>query len=168
MTTTVNLKIKQQDGSVKTTPFEVEGINLYQFEDVMKIVKNAFVELQKDDALQGLLESLFANPEGETEEQALAMEQRFLQNLVGGFDVLLVEMPSKAFEMISTLSGIELEVLKKQSPETAFDVFDAILEANNVEKLVERAKKSLAKTKAKMTFLNLKRKATDMVKSAQA
>lgn len=153
--TNITLKTKQGD-TVKKTQHEVEALNLFQLSDSLKVVKDVFAMMQDDPALQDLFTELFA--EGAADDETL--DSQFLRHAVGAFEVLLVNVPEKAYELLSAMSGIKLDVLKEQKVIEVFDIYDAILEVNDIEKLITRAKKSLAATKVKMNFMKIAKKAT--------
>lgn len=151
----VNLKIKNEN-TVETIQHEVEPINLFQFQKALKVIKEVFEIAQQDESLKGLLGDLF-----NAEENGDDLDARFLAQAMEAFEVLLINIPNKAFELLAAMSGIGYDDLMTQRMEDVFDVYDAILEVNDIEKLVKRAKKSLAVTKSKVSFLNLARKATE-------
>lgn len=55
---------------------------------------------------------------------------------------LLDDVPEIIVEILSHASGIKLDVLKQQDAETFLDVFDAVVEVNDIEALTKRIKKS--------------------------
>lgn len=156
----VTLKIKK-DNTVETIQHEIESINLLQFQKSLKIIKEVLDIVQKDESLKNLLVGAIESAGGDEEE----LDTRFLASAVEAFEVLLINIPEKAFELLAAMSGIGYDTLMSQKAEDVFDIYDAILEVNDIEKLFKRAKKSLAVTKAMTSFLKKSKKAT---KSAQA
>ncbi len=156
----INLKIK--DGNTtQTEQYEIEEINILQMTRAIKVVKNVLDIVRKDEHLQSVLEEIFSEANQEDGEEKSAEEfftQDFAGNIVGALDVLLMEVPEKIFELMSVLSGIDYEVFMQQKPDEVFDIYDAILEVNDIEKLVKRAKKSFRLTKAQKDIMNLLRK----------
>lgn len=150
--TTITLKTKQGD-TVKKGQHEIEAINLFQLSDSLKVVKDVFSLMQDDPALQELFAQLFADDADDNE----ALDAKFLRHAVGAFEVLLINVPEKAYELLAAMSGIKLETLKEQKVMDVFEIYDAILEENDIEKLVTRGKKSLAATKVKMNFMKVKK-----------
>jgi hypothetical protein len=164
MSTTVNLVQKNGD-EIKKIQHEIEDINLLQFQNAMKVIKDIVVEVQKSPELAALVQDLFAGEGGETDE--LKMDKQFLSNLIGSFDLFLVHLPDQAFKLLSTLSNIELNTLKEQKVLAVFDIYDAVLEENDIEALVERGKKSLAKSKAALAFRVVTARATGALQAGQ-
>lgn len=153
----VNLKIR--DGNtVQTEQYEIEEINIMQMTKGIKVIKDIFDVVRKDEHLKAVLEEIFFESQTEEDEEKSAEEmftKNFVNNAIGAIDVLLMEVPEKVFELMSVLSGIEHETFVQQKPEEVFDIYDAILEVNDIEKLVNRAKKSLRLTKAQKKVMNL-------------
>lgn len=146
----VTIKIKEGN-TVKKEQHEIEEINILQMTRAIKVIKDILDTASKDEHLLALLTEFFTE-EKSVEEVA---PQSFASHLIGSLDVLLIEVPEKAFELLSVLSGIEYDIFMQQKPEEVFDIYDAILEVNDIERLITRAKKSLALTKAQKIFMNL-------------
>lgn len=163
MSTTVTLVQKNED-EIKKIHHEIEDIDLVQFENTMQIIQDIVVEVQKKPELKALVQSLFAS---EGEEDQLQLDAQFIQNIVGSFDLFLTHLPGQAFKLLATLSNIKLDLLKKQKVMAVFDIYDAVIEENDIEALVERGKKSLAKSKAKLAFRIGVGKMTGALKAGQ-
>lgn len=156
----VAIKIKEGN-AVHTEQREIEEINIVQMTKAIRVIKDIFDVVRKDEHLLALIEEIFEEVQQEEGEEKGAEEfftQSFAGNLIGALDVLLVEVPEKAFELLSVLSGIDYDVFVQQKPEEAFDIYDAIIQVNDIEKLVLRAKKSLQLTKAQKKVMNLFKK----------
>ncbi|MCP3026602.1 hypothetical protein [Halobacillus sp. A5] len=171
MATQVTLKVKEEDGTVKKEQHEIEDIDLLQFEQMMKVIKEIFVQVQEDESLKQLFRDLFLEESSEADDEVIEIQdQHFISNLINSFETIAVHMPAKGVKLLSVLSGIETHTLQKQKVLDVLDIYDAVIDENDLERLWKRAKKSLAATKAKMTFVNLRRKATEkpVAKKAQA
>jgi DNA-binding response OmpR family regulator len=109
-----------------------------------------------------LLENVFgAETTPETPQEVLdQLDNEFLTKALGAMEFLAVKLPERFIEILAVLSAIEKDILKKQKMVKLADVYDAVIEANNVELLIARIKKSLGVTKAAMKFLNLRKKVT--------
>jgi hypothetical protein len=127
------------------------------------VIKSIFDIVRKDDHLQTILEEVFneAQQDGEGKSAEEFFTQDFATNVMGAIDVLLMEVPEKVFELMSVLSGIEYDVFMQQKPEDVFDIYDAIIEVNDIERLVNRAKKSLRLTAAQKKVMNLFQKKSE-------
>lgn len=159
MTITVNLKIKDEQGTVKTIAHEVEALNGFQFEDVMKVVNKIMKDMQQDSSLKGLFTSAFGD-EDVRDIDISKFNADLLANAVNSFETLFITMPGRAYELLAVLSGVDIQTLKSQKFEDALNIYDAVLEENDIERLINRIKKSLALTQGKMKFLQLAKRAT--------
>lgn len=148
----VNLKIKEEN-KVETIQHEVEELNLFQITRAIKVIKDVMKLAQNDPHLKSLFEEIFT--EQGAEINADDLDESFVQKLLGAMDVLLAEIPEKAFEMLSVLSDVEYDTFMQQKPEDVFDIYDAVIQVNDIDKLINRAKKSLALTKSQVKVMNL-------------
>lgn len=148
----VTLKIK--DGNtVQTEQHEVEELSIRQVTGAIKSVKGIINVVQEDKHLQQVLAEMFE--ESQTEGSDKEFGQHIAQNLMGALDVLLMEIPDKVIELLAVLSGVEHDTLLDQKAEDVFDIYDAVIQVNDIEKLINRAKKSSALTKAQTKVMNL-------------
>ncbi len=157
----MKVAIKIKDGnSVHTEQREIEEINIMQMTNAIKVVKDVIDVVKKDEHLQAVFKEMFFDSQEDGENKGVDdfLTENFATNVIGALDVLLMEIPEKAFELMSVLSGIEYDVFMQQKPEEVFDIYDAIIQVNDIEKLVNRAKKSLRLTKAQKQVMNLFRK----------
>lgn len=150
----VNLKVKE-DNTVQTIQHEVEELSIRQVTNSIKTVKGIIDIIQEDQHLQVLLVEMFESQQDDEEKSDDDFGQVVMKNAVGAMDVLLMEIPDKALELLAILSGIEHDTLLEQKAEDVFDIYDAVIQVNDIEKLIKRAKKSLALTKAQTKVMNL-------------
>jgi len=153
MATIITLKIKDQEGNVKKENHEVEEIDVLQFKQLMKTVKEIMARVNENEDLKVLFGSL-TNGQGLDDEEAgaAAADQDVITKAIASFDMLAVELPDQAFKLLSILSGVTPDVMEKQKLKDVMDIYDAVLEENDMEDLVKRAKKSLALTQTKFKF----------------
>lgn len=147
----ITLKV-EKDNTVENIQHEITKIKIYQITKSLIVIKNIFEIVQKDETLKGVFTELL-NGDGEDSGNEV------IYRLAGAYETLLFNVPDKAIELLSVLSGIDKDVLTAQDAEEAFDIYDAVLEVNDIEKLINRAKKSLAVTKKTIKFKNLVTKA---------
>lgn len=153
MATKVTVVYKDEKGAEQKEQHSVEALNLLQFQELMKVIKDIFTKVDQDKQLKELFKELFDSEEDD--EQA---DIAFVAKLTGSFETLAVYLPEQAFKLLSILSGVKYDVLVQQKAIDAMDIYDAVIEENDIEKLWKRAKKSLAATKAKLTFIQLGKK----------
>lgn len=153
----INLKVKEGN-KVETIQHEVEEIGLFQLTGAIKVIKDVLKLAQNDPNLQSLIEEIFEEAEGENTLDNL--DNHFMQKLIGAMDVLLEEVPDKAFELLAILSDVDHDVFMQQKAVEVFDIYDAIITVNDIDKLIGRAKKSLALTKAQVKVMSIFQKKT--------
>lgn len=149
------VKLTIKNGDVKESmQFEIDRVTTGQMIKLKNEVSGIMKELKGNGELGGFIEMLFsgeAMPENAEDAKVQALEsmkdQRFVNGLAGAFDKLMDTMPDRAFNLLSILSGIDTDTLQKTYFDELFDVYDAIMEENDIEKLVNRVKKSFFGTK---------------------
>lgn len=139
----VNMKIEGEQ-----TQVEIQPINIFQLTESLKIVQRILDILKKEGQLVGFIDELFA-AEGNGELTDEQRDKMLIANLAGSLDTLLITVPELAVELIAKVAGVKLETMREQEVETLFDVLDAIVNVNDIERIVERAKKFFAVTKLK-------------------
>lgn len=153
----VNLKIKE-DNKTETIQHEIEELNLIQVTRAIKTIRDVIKLAQDDENLKELLKEVFDEAE-EGQENGEEAEEEFgkdiAQKLFGALDILLVEVPEKAFELLAIMANIEHKVFMQQKPEDVFDIYDAVIQVNDIEKLINRAKKSLELTKSQVKVMSI-------------
>ncbi|WP_339233805.1 hypothetical protein [Oceanobacillus sp. FSL W7-1281] len=152
----VNLKIKEGN-TVQTEQHEVEQLNLIQFQRSLKTIKEIVDLAQNDESLRDLMQEISSDANQDTE----ITPEFLISRLSGAFEIVLINIPDKAFELLATLSGVEKETLMAQPAEDAFDIYDAVIQVNDIERLWNRAKKSFSATKSAMKFMKKVKKATE-------
>jgi hypothetical protein len=163
MATTITLKVKDEQGNVIKNQHVIEDINLIQFEQMMGTIKEIIKEMKNDESLSDLLSNILdgtSKDEENPEELVKQLDNDFVLKLANSFETLAVRMPQQAFKLLSVLSGVELDILRQQKFIDVLDIYDAILEENDLERLISRVKKSLALTGAKLKFQSLIKRAT--------
>lgn len=159
----IKLKVRKEvEGEMitKSQAFEIEKLNFFKFMGVTKLVKDIIAEVKKDENLAELFSQLFTAAEVETEEEAVQMDKSVLGAAAESFQTLAVYLPEKALELLSSLSGIDKDVLVNQEIDAILNVYDAVLEVNDIEELSTRVKKSLALTKSAFKLKALTEKVT--------
>ncbi|CEI81309.1 hypothetical protein BN997_01127 [Oceanobacillus oncorhynchi] len=151
----VNIKVKQ-DNTVETIQHEVQSINVFQFQKTLKGIKNIIGIINEDEALKQTFTDMFA---AENQDEELSVTY-VIARAAGAFEAVLINIPDEGFELLATLSGLEKKTLMEQKVEDVFDIYDAVLEVNDIEKIVERAKKSFAATKKATKFMRKRVEAT--------
>lgn len=176
----VDIELEQKDGSIAEDSFMVRKLRFDRITNALTEVHEIYDIVMNDQNLKGVFEELFGqedelDPEVMatfTEEEKAqivadrqaASEQKFLQGLMGSFNILLLHLPKKAGDLLATMANMDRDILGQQELETILDIYEAVLKVNDLEALLERGKKSLAVTRQTVAFLNLRRESTDQIK----
>lgn len=175
--------VKDTATGTENVQCSIRKMKFRQFEDVIKIVNDIYKLIQEDPALQTVFGELFREEDPidpavmekfNDEEKAQILkdrraqaEQRFIKGMMDSFQVLLVKVPTEAIRLLTCLSDIDRELLADQEFETVLDVYDAVLEVNNIEEIWERLKKSFDTTKRAMAFMKKRKTATGEIMPLQ-
>jgi hypothetical protein len=156
---TLTVEKQTEDGIVsKGEVVNIKKLNFRKFIGVSKTVKDIIETVKKDETLVEVFRQMFVGApdlENETPEEKAERDAEFMGKLVLAFQTLAVEVPEKAIELLGQLSGIDVDVLMDQDFEVVLNVYDAVIEVNNVPDLIERVKKSSELTKSAMKLKQL-------------
>lgn len=142
--------------SKESVQFEIDRITTMQMIKLKNEVGAIMKELKANGELTNVLGDLLGGesaPSDGQDAQTIALEQmkdeRFVNGIAGAFDKLLETVPERAFNILAITSGIDREILESTYFEELFDVYDAVMEENDIMKIVDRVKKSFFGTKEK-------------------
>lgn len=158
--TEVILKVRQEDGSIKNRNHEIEEIDGYQLTQATEIIQNILELLDTQPALRTMMDNFLeknkkkkakATPKTAAEKLAAEQEEEddTVKILINGYQVLFLHLPSQAYELLSAMADIELDLLKKQKVSNLFPIYNAVLEENDILTLIQLGKQSSEKTKQK-------------------
>lgn len=150
----IKLTIKNGDNK-ESVQFEIDRVTTLQMIKLKNEISSIAKELKGNGDLAEFMEILFDDDiptdldDDDAKVQALEKleDQRFMAGLAGAFDKLIDVLPDRAFNILSIISGIEKDILEKVYFDELFDVYDAIMEENDIEKIVNRVKQSFFATK---------------------
>jgi hypothetical protein len=169
--TKVTLTVERHEGDktiFESEQFEIRKIKLIQFTKTLNHVKDIIKALNEDESISELFAQFFedgsVDAEGmdaqEVEKLIQKADNEFLIKGVQAFNQLVTKLPDHAISLLSTISGIDPEKLYDQELETVLDIFDAVVEVNDVEALITRLKKSFGQTTSKLKFLQFRKEVT--------
>src|SRR5699024_1245614 len=148
----VNLIIRE--GNTKTTEQEeIKSVEVNQLRNIIKTLKGIIDVVQDDENIQQVLYEMLENEQQGEDMKEFGM--RIIGNLINSLDVLLHEIPENIIQLLADLSGIDYDLLIEQKIEEVLDVYDAVIQENDIERLIERAKKSSALTKKLMKISSI-------------
>lgn len=156
---TNEVKLYKKEGEEKK-PFihTVEEMNIFQMTKVLNIVRNILEVAATDKSVRGMIDGFVNYMEGDDSDAVAQEERDFRTTMLEGFQTLLTTLPEVTVELLSAMSGIKKDVIEQQKGLVIFDIFDAIVEVNDIEEFISRAKKSLDATKNRLNFLTFTRK----------
>lgn len=164
--TDVTLKTIEGNKEVSET-FEIKPMNVFQVMRLSKEINNLLSDIKGNEHLKNALNNYFEQSAENKEKNNAAIEKAqaegrdvlaeqiystrdtisqvggdFINDVLGSLEILLSDAPETLTELIATASNIDSNVVKSQDLYVFLDIFDAVVEVNDVNKLVERLKKS--------------------------
>lgn len=164
--TQVTLKTIEGNKEVSET-FEIKPMNVFQVMRLSKEINNLLSDIKGNEHLKNALNNYFEQSAENKEKNNAAIEKAqaegrdvlaeqiystrdtisqvggdFINDVLGSLEILLSDAPETLTELIATASNIDSNVVKSQDLYVFLDIFDAVVEVNDVNKLVERLKKS--------------------------
>lgn len=150
-----------KDGSVQildsSRSVEINAIRPAQFGALTKVINDTQKDLQKNEDFKLTVQKLF----GEYQE-SFDMEDLFRSDDFNVFSImdavgfLLEAVPDRLTEIVAIMSGINRFTVEHQDMDTYFDLIEAVLEVNDIEKIVERVKKIYTQMGKAFNFLQAK------------
>ena len=141
----------------ETKPFEIEEVGLVQFTKSIGLIRDLLKVTRDNEELKEMVSSFLNDGEGQDLEIG---SPAFMGAAMDMMILLMQEVPEKTTKLLCVLSGIDEKAFGRQKLRTHIQIFNAIMEVNDIEGLYEDGKKSFAATKQKLSWMNLKRKAT--------
>lgn len=179
----VTLKTYENNKEVSET-VNIRPMNVFQIRSVSKEINALLKDIKANESLQSALNNYFDTAEenkkrnnetirkAQEEGRDVLQEQiyttrntleqvggQFITDVMGSLEILLEDAPEMLTRVLAVASNVEHNLLNEQDPYTFLDIFDAVVEVNDLEKLVERLKKSSASLKAVANALFPKKEA---------
>lgn len=164
--TQVTLKTIEGNKEVSET-FEIKPMNVFQVMRLSKEINNLLSDIKGNEHLKNALNNYFEQSAANKEKNNEAIKKAqaegrdvlaaeiystrdtvsqvggdFINDILGSLEILLSDAPETLTELIATASNIDSNVVKSQDLYVFLDIFDAVVEVNDINKLVERLKKS--------------------------
>lgn len=145
--TQVNFQIFDEDKNGKlyetenSKKIDIKAIRPAQFGALMRVLNKTFKELKENKEFTATVSAMFGKfQEGFDFEDLLRDEDFNLFNALDAIGYLLETVPERLYEIIGIASNIPVKHLEQQEMDVFFDIVEAILEVNDMEKLVDRIK----------------------------
>lgn len=150
-----------KDGSVEildsSRSVEINAIRPAQFGALTKVINQTIKDLKQNEEFQTTVQKLFGEyQEGFDLEDLFRSEDFNIFSVMDAVGFLLEEVPDRLTEIVSIMSGINRFVVEHQDMETYFDLIEAVLEVNDIERIVERVKKISTQMGKAFNFLQAK------------
>lgn len=160
------VEIKTYEGNKQVTETqEIKEMGLKQIKGVAKEINKLVKDVNTNDHLKNAVDSFFQKRNEIAEENKRLYQEavekgeknyiqydgsdvfkqvgaQFFIDVSGSFELILENAPESLQNLISIASDIEYEKLDEQNIYTFLDVVDAVVEVNDIPKLIERLKKS--------------------------
>ncbi len=165
------VEIKTYEGNKQVSEnVEIKEMNLFQIKRVAKELNKLVRDVNTNEHLKNALDNYFKKRNEINEENRRLYEEalanakdnedkvnvfqyngsealkqvgaQFYKDVLGSFELVLENAPDSLQNLISQASNINVDVLGQQNVYTFLDVVDAVIEVNDIPKLIERLKKS--------------------------
>lgn len=160
------VEIKTKDGNKQVTEtIEIQEMGIIQIKNFSKEINRLVKDINGNEHLRNAIDTYFKKrteileenkkayekavaegqenvqqvPEGEAFRQVGA---QFYNDVLGSFEILLENAPETLQNLVAIASKIDYDVLSEQDIYSFLDIVDAVIEVNDIPRLVERLKKS--------------------------
>lgn len=153
-----------------TENVEIKEMNILQIKRVSRELNKLVKDINTNDHLKSAVDTFFAKRNEINEENRRLYEEalekaksdddkvnvfqydgseafkragaQFFKDVLGSFEIVLENAPDSLQNLISQASNINADVIGQQNVYTFLDIIDAVIEVNDIPKLIERLKKS--------------------------
>lgn len=167
MTTEINIKTYETDKNGRVVNeakrvHEIRKMGMYQFLKVSSELNKLVGTLTKDENISGALSGLVDQVEegASVNEMIAATSSQFVKDAAGSIGLLLEVAPEKAIEIVAIMADMHKDELAFQEPLVFFDIFDAVVEINDIQAVIDRVKLSGTKLGQVMGWLKVRQEAT--------
>lgn len=165
------VEIKTYEGNkLVTENVEIKEMNILQIKRVSRELNKLVKDINTNDHLKSAIDTFFAKRNEINEENRRLYEEalekaksdddkvnvfqydgseafkragaQFFKDVLGSFEIVLENAPDSLQNLISQASNINADVIGQQNVYTFLDIIDAVIEVNDIPKLIERLKKS--------------------------
>lgn len=161
MTKTVTLrqievdKNNQVHFTTTSNDFEIQPIRPAQFGALTKVINATLKDLQTNENFKKTVTQLFGEyAEGFDLEELFRSNDFNIFNVLDAVGFLLEAAPERLSEIISIMADIDRVTIEYQDMDKYFDLVEAVIEVNDIEKLVARIKKLSSTLGKTFKFLN--------------
>lgn len=177
-----------EDGKEVSEQRTIKPMNVFQITSLSSQINQLFKDIKANEHLQNALDNIFKATDEvkrknreivesnranglETQQDELfkvsdiimGVGNELTENVLGSLSIALDDAPKSVVSLLSIASHVEIDYLFAQDPYVFLDVFDAVVEANDIPKLVERLKKSKGSLQVVMNAVFPKKEKADKV-----
>ncbi|MDW4175293.1 hypothetical protein QI193_02620 [Staphylococcus saprophyticus] len=147
-----------KDGSVQildsSKSVEINPIRPAQFGALTKVINETQKDLQSNEDFKLTVQKLFGEyQDGFDLEDLFRSEEFNVFSIMDAVGFLLEAVPDRLTEIVAIMSGINRFTVEHQDMDTYFDLIEAVLEVNDIEKIVARVKKISTQVGKAFSFL---------------
>lgn len=157
--TKVNINLFDQDkqGNLHETDqskaIEIKPVRPGQLGAIAKVINSIQKDLQDNKEFQATVTNLFGQyTEGFDIEDLIRNEDFNIFDVLDALGFLIEKVPERTIELTSVASGIDSAYLEHQDMDTFFEIIEAVVEVNDIEKIVKRVKSLMDKVGKAMNF----------------
>lgn len=133
---------------------EITPIRPKQFGALTKVINATIKDLRKNKEFVGTVNNLFGEyGNGMTMQDLFRSDDFNAFTILEAIGFLIEEVPERFAEILSITSTIDKEALLYQDTDTYFEVAEAILDVNDVEKIAKRIKTIISKLGKNLSFV---------------
>lgn len=143
----VDLRIFEEDRNGVLTEtenskkIEITEIRPAQFGALMRVLNKTFKELKTNEEFTNTVTAMFGKYQDGFDLEDLLRDDDFnLFSVLDAIGYLLETVPERLNDIISIASNIDVRELEVQEMDVYFNVVEAVLEVNDMDKLVKRIK----------------------------
>lgn len=109
--------------------------------------------MQDNKEFQATVTNLFGQyTEGFDIEDLIRNEDFNIFDVLDALGFLIEKVPERTIELTSVASGIDSAYLEHQDMDTFFEIIEAVVEVNDIEKIVKRVKSLMDKVGKALNF----------------
>lgn len=134
-------------------PIRIGRMKVKQLKQALKKIQEVINLVQAGEGTSELIE-YFMGMDKEPGSVNDALEDKmFIDNILGAFKVLFHKLPDEITELLAIVSGVDEEIIDDQEYDVLFEVFEAIIQENDIKGMIDRAKNTFFMARSKWGVL---------------
>lgn len=147
MAKVVKLNVLQNNDKEETIDHVISAARVFQYTDLAKLLGNLLTRVKNDEALLETVQvQFFGNVDKnwidkDTEQLLPDIKKQLETNSMEAIAFALEHLPEELVTFIAVLSRLEKDTVQRLDDESLFELLDAIVAENDIERLVKMGKK---------------------------